>query len=138
MTLSHQRKQMKKLEEKVPVIAGGVAGTGFAAARWFVQEAAYVSMMGRQSELDRAARSHRQERQRRSERYFSPGNILHLDFRYPDGGAGSADAVARPSMISFARSVRLDEMSESSGRLGDMMALLIGQEPSSAEYKETV
>jgi NAD(P)-dependent dehydrogenase (short-subunit alcohol dehydrogenase family) len=49
---------MKKLEGKVAVITGGATGMGFATATLFVQEGAYVYLMGRrQSELDRAVQA---------------------------------------------------------------------------------
>lgn len=49
---------MKKLEGKVAVITGGATGMGFATATLFVQEGAYIYIMGRrQSELDRAVQT---------------------------------------------------------------------------------
>jgi NAD(P)-dependent dehydrogenase (short-subunit alcohol dehydrogenase family) len=49
---------MKKLEGKVAVITGGGTGLGLATAALFVQEGAYVYIMGRrQSELDRAVQA---------------------------------------------------------------------------------
>jgi len=44
----------KKLENKIAVITGGSSGIGLAAAKKFVEEGAYVFIMGRrQSELDK-------------------------------------------------------------------------------------
>src|ERR1700728_3749819 len=46
---------MSKLNGKIAVITGGSSGIGLAAARKFVEEGAYVFIMGRrQSELDKA------------------------------------------------------------------------------------
>src|SRR6202451_2924190 len=48
---------MGKLERKVAVIAGGSSGMALASARRFVEEGAYVFIMGRrQGALDEAAR----------------------------------------------------------------------------------
>ena len=47
-----------KLQDKVAVITGGTSGIGLAAARLFVEEGAYVFIMGRrQKELDQAVNS---------------------------------------------------------------------------------
>jgi NADP-dependent 3-hydroxy acid dehydrogenase YdfG len=47
-----------KLRNKVAVITGGTSGIGLAAARLFIEEGAYVSIMGRrQKELDEAVNS---------------------------------------------------------------------------------
>jgi len=48
----------EKLQNKVAVITGGTSGIGLAAARLFVDEGAYVFIMGRrQKELDEAVTS---------------------------------------------------------------------------------
>ena len=47
----------KRLEGKIAVITGGSSGIGFATAQEFVNEGAYVFIMGRgQSEFDGAVR----------------------------------------------------------------------------------
>ena len=47
----------KRLEGKIAVITGGSSGIGFATAQEFVNEGAYVFIMGRgQSEVDAAVR----------------------------------------------------------------------------------
>ena len=49
---------MKKLDNKVAVITGGTSGMGLATAKRFVDEGAYVFIMGRrQHELDAAVRT---------------------------------------------------------------------------------
>ncbi|MGC2575454.1 MAG: SDR family NAD(P)-dependent oxidoreductase [Candidatus Nitrosopolaris sp.] len=49
--------QEKRLEGKIAVITGGNSGIGLATARRFVQEGAYVFIMGRrQNELDKAVK----------------------------------------------------------------------------------
>jgi NADP-dependent 3-hydroxy acid dehydrogenase YdfG len=46
---------MAKLNGKIAVVTGGSSGIGLAAAKKFVEEGAYVFIMGRrQSELDKA------------------------------------------------------------------------------------
>src|ERR1700726_2457867 len=48
---------MSKLQGKVAVVTGGTTGIGFAAARLFVKEGAYVFITGRrQKELDEAVK----------------------------------------------------------------------------------
>jgi len=48
----------KKLQGKVAVITSGTTGIGFAAARLFVKEGAYVFITGRrQKELDEAVKA---------------------------------------------------------------------------------
>ena len=48
----------KELEGKIAVITGGTEGIGFAAAKLFVKESAYVFITGRrQKELDKAVKA---------------------------------------------------------------------------------
>ena len=49
---------MAKLQEKVAVVTGGTTGIGFATAKRFVAEGAYVFITGRrQKELDEAVKA---------------------------------------------------------------------------------
>src|ERR1700739_144724 len=50
--------ETKKLQGKVTVITGGTTGIGFAAAKLFVKEGAYVFVMGRrQQDVDEAVKA---------------------------------------------------------------------------------
>ena len=64
----------KKLEGKIAVITGGSRETGFATAKLFVDEGAYVFITGRrQKKLDEAVKAIGQNVTRRSERPCQTG-----------------------------------------------------------------
>jgi NAD(P)-dependent dehydrogenase (short-subunit alcohol dehydrogenase family) len=55
---STEKKMSKKLKDKIAVVTGGTEGIGFATAKLFVKEGAYVFITGRrQKELDEAVKA---------------------------------------------------------------------------------
>ena len=62
---------MGKLQGNLAVVTGGTTGIGFATAKRFVDEGAFVFITGRrQKELDEGREGHRQQRRRRSRGRF--------------------------------------------------------------------